>query len=520
MAPTHRFTASKIEELLARIVLTADPHDLKPLHTPFDNTVLCKVPQGGEADVEKAVAQARRAQPRWAATPVQVRADLLLRLHDLIHDRREELMDLVQMESGKARRHAFEEVADCMLVARYYGVHGPKILRAERRRGVLPLVSRAEVRHLPLGVVGFIVPWNYPLTLAMTDMIPALLAGNAVVVKPASLTPLTALYVASLFEKAGLPRGLFNVVTGSGRAVGEPLIDRVDYVQFTGSTEVGRGVAARAANRLIGSSMELGGKNPMLILPDANLKQAVETAVRGCFSNTGQLCISIERIYVHQSLFDRFVDRFGKRVARMKLGGGYDLSVEMGSLIDVHQLETVRSHVEDAVAKGATVVTGGKERPDLGPLFFEPTILTGVVPGMTLFEEETFGPVVSIYPFRDLHDAIELANSGPFGLNASIFTRNAKEAARIAPMLRFGTVNHNEAYSPTWAATDAPMGGMKESGLGRRHGKEGLLKYTEAQTLANRPLIPIAATPWLSQGRFQAMMFGALRLLKRIPGVR
>lgn len=189
MAPTHRFSASKIEELLARIVLTADMHELKPLHAPSDNSVLCKIPQGTEGDVEKAVALARRAQPRWAATPAEVRADLINRLHDLIHDRRDELMDLVQMESGKARRHAFEEVADCMLVARYYGIHGMKMLCPERRRGVLPVVSRAEVRRLPLGVVGFIVPWNYPLTLAMTDMIPALLAGNAVVVKPASLTP-------------------------------------------------------------------------------------------------------------------------------------------------------------------------------------------------------------------------------------------------------------------------------------------------------------------------------------------
>lgn len=520
MAPTHRFSASKIEELLARIVLTADPHDSKPLHAPFDNTVLCNIPQGSEADVEKAVAQAKRAQPRWAATPVEVRADLLKRLHDLIYDRREELMDIVQMESGKARRHAFEEVADCMLVARYYAFHGPKMLRPERRRGVISYVSRAEVRHLPLGVVGFIVPWNYPLTLAMTDMIPALLAGNAVVVKPASLTPLTALYVARLFEKAGLPRGLFNVVTGSGRGVGEPLIDRVDYVQFTGSTEVGRGVAGRAGARLIGSSMELGGKNPMLILPDANLKLAVDTALRACYANTGQLCVSIERIYVHESLYTRFVETFGKRVSRMKLGAGYDLAPEVGSLIDDSQLDTVRRHVDDAVAKGAKLVAGGKARPDLGPFFFEPTVLTNVVEDMTLFNEETFGPVVSIYPYRDLHDAISLANAGPYGLNASIITRSSKEAARIAPMLRFGTVSHNEAYGASWGATDAPMGGMKESGLGRRHGKEGLLKYTEAQTLAYRPLIPIAAPGWLSQGRFQALLFGALRLLKKVPGLR
>lgn len=232
--------------------------------------------------------------------------------------------------------------------------------------------------------------------------------------------------MARLFEKAGLPRGLFNVVTGSGRGVGEPLIDRVDFIQFTGSTEVGRGVAERAGKRLIGSSMELGGKNPMLVLPDANLKQTVQTALRACFSNSGQLCISIERIYVHQSLYDRFVDRFAKRVSGMKLGSGYDLAPEMGSLIDGSQLETVRSHVQDAVAKGATVVAGGRERPDLGPFFFEPTVLTDVVPGMTLFDEETFGPVVSIYPYRDLHEAIDLANASPFGLNASIFTATRK----------------------------------------------------------------------------------------------
>jgi acyl-CoA reductase-like NAD-dependent aldehyde dehydrogenase len=438
----------------------------------------------------------------------------MLDFHDLVLDRQDELLDLIQWESGKSRKHAFEEVAHLAMSARYYARTAHGHLDSRRRRGMYPVLTRIDHHRVPSGVVGIISPWNYPLTMAISDGLPALVAGNAVVHKPDSQTVLSALLGVELLAEAGLPEDLWTVVVGAGPIVGSAIIDTADFVCFTGSTATGRRVAARAAERLMGASLELGGKNPMLVLRDADVERAAEGAVRACFSSAGQLCVAMERMYVADQVYDRFMTRFVQRVEAMRIGPALDYSVDMGSLMSQDQLDKVVAHVEDARAKGATVVTGGRPRPDIGPLFYEPTVLTGVRPGMACFAGETFGPVVSVYRFSDEHDAVARANEGDFGLNASIFTRDAARGRRLARQIRCGTVNVNEGYGASFGSIDAPMGGVKNSGLGRRQGAEGIHRYTESQVVATQRLIPIASVLGIGDERFNKVMTRVLRLLR------
>jgi succinate-semialdehyde dehydrogenase/glutarate-semialdehyde dehydrogenase len=507
-------------ERLARRVIVDGERETMAVENPVTGQTLATVPRCTGEDVEAAVQRARAAQARWKLTPFEERRDILLRFHDLVLDRQDELLDIVQLESGKARRHAFEEILDVAIVARYYARSAERHLRTQRRRGALPVLTATWEHHHPVGVVGVISPWNYPLTLSISDATPALAAGNAVVLKVDSQTPFAALAGAELLEEAGLPADLLQIVTGSGADLGPELIGRVDYVMFTGSTEVGRQVASQAAERLIPSSMELGGKNAMLVLHDANLKRAVEGAERAMFSNGGQLCISAERLLVDERIADEFVSRLVERVKKMTLGGGLSYDFDMGSLISEKQFETVCGHVDDAIDKGARVLAGGRPRPDLGPYFYEPTLLEDVVDGMTLFAEETFGPVVAISRFSSEDEAVELANAGCYGLNFSVWTRDTQRGRALAHRLEAGTVNVNEGYIATWGSVDAPMGGMKDSGLGRRHGADGIKKYTESQTVSVQRLMPIAPPPMVGSKLFARGMTAGLRLLRRTPGVR
>lgn len=465
--------------------------------------------------VAAAVATARHAQRAWAGVPVRERAQVFNRLARLILASRDRILDTIQAETGKARLSAFEEVLDAARAVRVFARQAPGLLRPARRPGAIPLLTRTMEHHRPVGVVGIINPWNYPFNLPASDAAQALLAGNAVLLKPDSQTPFTALLLAELLAEAGLPDGLFTVLPGSGAALGPALVAGVDHLMFTGSTPTGRLLAVACAERLIGFSAELGGKNPLLVLADADVRAAAAGTVRAAFGNTGQVCVGIERAYVVAEVYDAFVAELLEQVAWLRLGVGDGWDLDVGSLTSAAQLDAVSAHVVDAVARGAYVLAGGRARPDLGPYCFEPTVLAGVTAEMAVCREETFGPVLALYRAESEDEAVALANDSAYGLNASVWS--ARRGPAVAARLRVGTVNVNEGYAAAWGSHAAPIGGMGESGLGRRHGAQGLLKYTEPQTVAEQRLHPIAPPERLGNEGFARFMTRAVALLNRLP---
>ncbi|MGX6510129.1 succinic semialdehyde dehydrogenase [Rhodococcus sp. SJ-2] len=516
MPAPNTATFTRLAELIAIEDISSRP--TRPVVEAFTGREIATVPVGTADDAKAAIDRARKAQVAWAKTPAAERAEIFHRYRDLLISKRESLMDMAQAETGKSRASAQEEVLDIAMTARYYARTAAKLLRPRNATGMLPILTKTTVRHHPKGVVGVIAPWNYPMTLAVSDAIPALLAGNAVVLKPDSQTPYCALAVADLLYEAGLPRDVFAVVPGPGSVVGTALVENTDYLMFTGSSQTGRLLAEQAGRRLIGFSAELGGKNPMIVTEGANLREVTEAAMRACFSNSGQLCISIERIYVERSIAPEFLRMFGDRVRKVALGASYDFGTEMGSLINEDQVKTVSGHVDDATSKGATVVAGGKARPDLGPLFYEPTVLTDVPEDAECYAEETFGPLVSVYPVDNVEEAIRRANDTEYGLNASVWARTKAEGEAIAARIHAGTVNVDEGYAPAWGSTDAPMGGMGISGVGRRHGADGLLKYTEAQTIATTRVLNLDGPRGLPKKVWAKVLAPFVAAMKWLPG--
>lgn len=483
---------------------------------PFTGESFYSLPTSTENDVDNAFAASRRAQLSWAQMPLRERTSIFLRFHDLLLVHRHEGLDLVQRETGKARKDANEEVLDVCITARHYSRDAKRLLRPRRHLGAFPGLVGVTEERVPKGVVGVIAPWNYPITLAISDAIPAMIAGNTVVVKPDVQTTASALWIADLLAQAGLPEDVFSVVSGEGPIVGPMIIDRADYIMFTGSTAVGREVAARCGQRLIGCSMELGGKNAMIVRADADPEWAASIAVRGSFSNSGQLCISMERIYVADGVFDQFLASFARRTQVLRMSAHVGWGSDIGSLISERQLARVSEHVADAVARGARLVTGGQGLPDIGPYFFAPTILTDVDDSMAMCATETFGPVVAVYPVASDDEAIRRANDTEYGLNASVVSRNHRAAQQIARRLRAGTVNVNEGYAAAWASKRAPMGGMGASGLGRRHGDEGMLKYTEPQTIATQRALGFGPQFGWSDERWGDTLAGAMGAMKKL----
>ena len=521
IADAGSLSPDRLVDLASRVESEADAS--LDVFAPATTERVGSVPACTDDDIASAVERARKAGAAWAERPVAERAAVLDRVADLLLDRRSTLLDLLQLETGKSRRTAVEELFEVPLACEYAARKGPDAIAEDRRTAAIPGLSTATVTYEPVGLVGVISPWNYPLTLSVADAIPALLAGNAVVLKPDEKTPYTARALAELLEDAGLPENVLTVVTGEGPTVGPALIDRVDYVAFTGSTETGRAVAERAGRNLIDCSLELGGNNPLVVLGDADVDEAARGAVQACFSNAGQLCLAAERIYVVESAYGAFLDAFVRETERLTLGTGYDYDADLGSLIDADQLDRVRSHVDDARDRGATVETGGRHRPDVAAFCFEPTVVTGVDPDATVACEETFGPVVSVAPVPDADAAVAAANDSPYGLNASVWTADRDRGARVAREIDCGTVSVNDGFLTGWGARDAPMGGFGDSGIGRRNGPEGVRRFTESRTVGVSRIGPFTfpdrvPTGWFVRGAFTATIAGrtASKAVRRV----
>ena len=443
------------------------------------------VPDLSADEVAELVARARAAQPGWAALGPAGRAQRLLEARRLLVRDAERVIGTIMAETGKAWEDAqFSDIFFACESLGFWARRGRRWLADERVTSTLPVAlgKRLVVRREPLGVVGVISPWNYPLALPFADSIPALMAGNSVVLKPSEETPLSALLAADVLRAAGMPAGVFAVATGGGDT-GAALVDSADAIAFTGSVPTGRKVAERAARRLIPVSLELGGKDAAIVLRDADLERAANAMVYYSMQNAGQTCISIERAYVEEPVYDRFVSMVEERVRALRLGDPSrgPGSVEVGAVTSPLQLEKIDRHVREALAAGARALTGGRRGNGRGQ-FFPPTVLVDVTHDMDCVREETFGPTLPIVKVRDADHAIELANDSSYGLGASVFTRDARRGEEVARRLEAGNVAVNDPWS-YFAIPDLPMGGWKDSGLGTRHGPDGIRRYCRQQTI-------------------------------------
>jgi acyl-CoA reductase-like NAD-dependent aldehyde dehydrogenase len=452
------------------------------VENPATGEIVREVPVTG--DVAAMVARARAAQPAWEALGYEGRGRILRRARRWLIENAEEVVATIVAETGKAEEDArLVELAYGANAFGFWAKRAPRYLADERIRTTNPFVlgRRLVVRYRPIGVVGVIGPWNYPLVNSVGDAIPALAAGNAVVIKPSEVTPLTSLLFERGLRESGLPDGLYQTAIG-GPEAGEALIDAVDMVMFTGSTRTGRKVMERAARTLTPVSLELGGKDPMIVLADADLERAANAAVYYSMQNGGQTCISIERVYVEAPVYDEFVAKVAAKAGALRQGPPAGPgSVDVGAVTFPPQLDIVARHVQQARDAGARVLTGGRQRPGAGR-FYEPTVLADVDHSMAAMTEETFGPTLPVMKVADAEEAIRAANDSPYGLAASIFTRDVARGKAIASRIEAGAVCINDAQL-NYLALELPMGGWKESGLGVRHGAGGIRKYTRQQAL-------------------------------------
>jgi acyl-CoA reductase-like NAD-dependent aldehyde dehydrogenase len=462
--------------------------------------------------VAAAVARARAAQPAWAAQPVAERASALRRARrELVRDRHA-ILDLLDRETGKARFDTVGELMGACLEIGYLARRAPRFLRS-RRVSARPLLGkRARVVYKPRGVVGVISPWNAPLNLALGDAVPALLAGNTVVVKPSELAPLAVRAAVEAMGRA-LPADVLQAVIGAGDT-GAALVDHVDMVCVTGSPETGRRVMERASRRLTPVLLELGGKDPMIVLADADLDRAAAAAVWGGCMMTGQVCMSVERVYVEEPVAEAFTAKVVERARALRVGpNGADADIDLGPFTSPRQVEVVERHLADARARGARVLTGGGRRADGAGVYFEPTVLAGVDHSMLVMQEETFGPVIPIMAVPDAAEAVRLANQSRYGLNASVWTRDVARGMAIARQMESGSVCVNECLLSA-GCPDLPFGGVKQSGVGSRHGgAEGLRQFCVAQAiLAERRKRP-SEVVWFPYSLRRA------RLMERLMGL-
>jgi len=451
------------------------------LANPATLETLGEVEVKSAADVNAAIERARKARPAWSALSFEERGRILQRAVRVLLERQEEILDVITRETGKPRVEALAtEVMTSCDALQFYAKRAKRVL-AER---TVPLhllkTKKLRIAYKPLGVVGIITPWNFPFVLALNPTAQALMAGNAVVLKPSEATPFSAQCIEEIFSAAGLPEGLFNLVTGDGQT-GEALVEGgVDKISFTGSVATGRRVAEICGRNLVPCTLELGGKDPMIVCADADLDRASRGAVFGAFSNSGQVCISTERVYVVEEVAEEFTRRCVERAGELRQGANGEFDV--GSIILPRQLDIIESHVEDAVAQGARVLTGGRRNPNESGYFYEPTILVDVTQDMRVMREETFGPVLPIMRVPDEAEALRLANDSDYGLNANVWTRNKHKGTEMARSIDSGSVVVNDCMI-TYAVAESPFGGVKDSGIGRVNGAFGLRGYCEVQSI-------------------------------------
>ena len=460
---THTSTQDRTARILSR--------------NPATGESLGEVEIWSEEGVFEAIERARSAQEAWGTASMRERLATIRNVKNVIIERRDEIATHVSRETGKARFEGMTSevfpVADC---ADYYLRKARSILETRRVPHRILKTTRSYKAFVPYGVVGIITPWNYPFFLTMGPALSALVAGNAVINKPSEFTPLTGDLIDSIFRQAGLPEGLFQVVHGYGATGAALITGEVDKISFTGSVATGRKVAAQAGERLIPVTLELGGKDPMIVLEDAPLEQATSCAVWGAFCNSGQICASIERVFVIEEVADEFLEKVLAKTKELRQGVDSDFGIDVGAMQNDQQLQIVQRHVEEAREQGARIEIGGGKLQDMEDgLFFEPTILTGVRPEMCVASEETFGPVLPILRVKDEEEAIRLANDSDFGLTASVWSVDDRRARRVARRLHFGAVYVNDTLAPS-SASEIGWGGFKASGFGKTRGPEGLLE--------------------------------------------
>ena len=456
---------------------------------PSDGMTIRELEVDSPERVAEVVARVRAAQPAWEALGFAGRAMWMERLRDWLLANGEELTDVMQEESGKVRADASLEVPHLCDMINYYAAAGEGFLADEEPSPHLPLfkAKRVKIVHRPYPVAGLISPWNFPLILSAGDAIPALFAGAAVVVKPSEITPLCLVELVRAWkEDVGAP-DVFDCVLGMGET-GGALVDEVDFLGFTGSERTGKAVMKRAADTLTPVSLELGGKDPMIVTRDADVERAANAAAWGGLLNTGQICLSVERVFVEEPIYDEFVDRLTERVRGLRQGDdGRDYDAELGAMTSPAQTEIVADHVEDARGAGARILTGGKRREGPGD-YYEPTVIADADPSMKVMREETFGPVIPVMKVGDADEAVRLANDTDYGLGATVFAGSNEDGERIARRIEAGACDVNDVLAH-YNVLELPMGGWKHSGIGYRHGPGGIRKYcrTESITLPRLP---------------------------------